>query len=106
MVKRSLSGVVCYRGNHHSGFLFGSNRNSSRKCCRIRGCWLRNEINIGLSYRSHFFSIAIESHGPLSNKATSFLSDLGRYITTSTSDDRKTSLFFQQISVTLQRLMQ
>ena len=54
--------------------------------------------------RFHFFPIAIESHGPRSIKATSFLSDLGRRITMSTSDARETSFLFQRISVTLQRL--
>ena len=57
-----------------------------------------------LSNRFHFFPIAIESHGPISIKATSFLSDLGRRITMSTSDARETSFLFQHISVTLQRL--
>ena len=57
-----------------------------------------------LSNRFHFFPIAIESHGPISIKATSFLSDLGRRITMSTSDARETSFLFQRISVTLQRL--
>ena len=57
-----------------------------------------------LSNRFHFFPIAIESHGPLSIKITSFLSDLGRRITMSTSDARETSFLFQRISVTLQRL--
>ena len=58
---------------------------------------------IELSNRYHFFPIAIESHGPLSNKATSFLSDLGRRITVSTSDARETSFLFQRISMALQR---
>ena len=57
-----------------------------------------------LSNRFHFFPIAIESHGPISIKATSFLSDLGQRITMSTSDARETSFLFQRISVTLQRL--
>ena len=53
--------------------------------------------------RCHFFPIAIESHGPLSNKATSFLTNQGRRITMSASDARETSSLFQRISVTLQR---
>ena len=37
----------------------------------------------------HFFPIALELRGPLSNKVTSLLSDLGRRITISTSDARE-----------------
>ena len=40
--------------------------------------------------------MAIESHGPLSNKTTSFLSDLGRRITVATSDARKISFLFNE----------
>ena len=51
---------------------------------------------VELSSRNHFFPIAIESHGPLRYKGTSFLSDLGRHITISTSDTRETSCFFSK----------
>ena len=47
-----------------------------------------------LSNTYHFFPIAIESHGPLSNNASSFLSDLDRRITISPPDARETSFLF------------
>ena len=48
---------------------------------------VRKEMKyVELSNRYHFFYIAIESHRPLNNKATSFLSDLRRRITISTSE--------------------
>ena len=56
-----------------------------------------------LSNSYHLFPIAIESHGPLNNKATSFLSDLGRRIIISTSDARETNFLLQRISVSLLR---
>ena len=58
---------------------------------------------VELYNRYHFFPTVIESHGQLSNNAISFLSDLGRRITISTSDVTETSFLFQRISVTLQR---
>ena len=65
---------------------------------------VRKEMKyVELSNSYQFFPIAIESHGPLSNKATSFLSYLGRRITISTSDARETSFLFQRIAVSLQR---
>ena len=50
---------------------------------------------VELSNRYPFFPIATKSHEPLSNKATSFLSDLDRHITIFTSDARETSFIFQ-----------
>ena len=44
-----------------------------------------------LTERFMFVPIAIESLGPLGNKATSFLSELGRRITTATSNVKETS---------------
>ena len=56
-----------------------------------------------LTHRYHFVPIAIESHGPFSSKAASFLSKLGRHITATTSDPRETSFLYQRISIALQR---
>ena len=50
-----------------------------------------------------FVPIVIESLGPLGSKATSLLSELGRRITTATSEVRETSYLNQRISVALQR---
>ena len=50
-----------------------------------------------------FVPIVIESLGPLGSKAASFLSELGRRITTATSEVRETSYLNQRISVALQR---
>ena len=51
-----------------------------------------------LSNTYHSFTIAIESHGSLSKKAKSFLSDLGRSIKISTSDAKEKSFLFHRIS--------
>ena len=56
-----------------------------------------------LSNRYLFIPIAIESHGTMCSKATSFLSELGRRISVTTSDVRETSFLYQRISVALQR---
>ena len=59
---------------------------------------------IELLHPNHFFSIAMESHILLSNKATAFLTDFSRRIIVTTSGTRVTSFFLQHISMTLQRL--
>ena len=65
---------------------------------------VRKEMkHVELINHYHFFPISIESHGPLGNKAISFLSDLGRRIAMTMSDIRKTSFLFQRISVALKR---
>ena len=50
-----------------------------------------------------FVPIAIESLRPLSSKATSFSSELGRRIIAVTSDVKEISYLYQRISVALQR---
>ena len=58
---------------------------------------VRQEIKyVELSNSYQFFPITIESHGPLSNKGTSFLSDLCWRVTISTSDARKQVHFFNE----------
>ena len=57
-----------------------------------------------LTERYVLVSIAIESLGPLGNKATSFLSELGPRITAVTSDMKETSYSYQRNSVALQGL--
>ena len=56
-----------------------------------------------LTERFVFVQIAIESLGPLGSKVTSFLSELGRRITSATSVVKETSYLYQRISVALQR---
>ena len=57
---------------------------------------VRKEIKyVELFNRFYFFPIAIiESHGPLNNKAASFLSDLGRRITISIRETPGKQVFF------------
>jgi hypothetical protein len=50
-----------------------------------------------------FFSVAIETLGPLSASSQIFLSEIGRCIAQRTSDPRETAFLFQRISVTIQR---
>ena len=68
-------------------------------------CVRKKTIYVVLSNRYLFFHIAIESRGPLSHKATSFVSDLGRRIIMSVyvSDARETSFLFLRLSVALLR---
>ena len=55
---------------------------------------------IELLHPNYFFSIAMESHSLLSNKATAFLYDLGFRIIVTTSVTKVTSFLFQHISMT------
>ena len=56
-----------------------------------------------LTQRYEFVPIAIESHGSYSKSATDFLSELGRRLSTITSDPRETSHLYQRLSIALQR---
>ena len=47
--------------------------------------------------------IALETLGPLSNKTSTFLRELGRRLTIATEDPRETSFLLQRISVAVQR---
>lgn len=58
---------------------------------------------VELTQRYDFIPIAIESFGPISSKAMSFLSELGRRTSVTTGDPRETSYLFQRLSVSLQR---
>ena len=50
-----------------------------------------------------FIPIACETLGPISSKASDFLSDLGRRIFSATGDARESSFLFQRLSVAIQR---
>ena len=64
----------------------------------------RKETKYSELARTNLFTpIAFESLGPVSSKATVFLSDLGRRITSVTGDPRETSHLFQRLSVAIQR---
>jgi len=56
---------------------------------------------LAISY--HFIPIAFETLGPIGVKATDFLSDLGRRISSVTGDPRESSFLFQRVSVAIQR---
>ena len=51
----------------------------------------------------HFVPVALETMGPLSTKALSFLADLGRRVSAVFGDHRETSFLFQRLSVAVQR---
>ena len=50
-----------------------------------------------------FVPIAFETLGPLNASALSFLSLLGRRLTSASGDPRETSFLFQRLSMTVQR---
>ena len=54
------------------------------------------------SHRYYFFHIAIESHGPLRIKATSFLPDLGRRYNIYVKRHAEKQVPFQKITVKIQ----
>ena len=56
-----------------------------------------------LSQRYAFVPIAMKSHGTSSKSALNFLHELGLGATTVTLDPRKTSLLFQNLSITIQK---
>ena len=64
----------------------------------------RKEIKYAeLSHSYVFFALAFETLGPINRDGVSFLSTLGRRISTVTDDPRETSFLFQRISVNIQR---
>jgi hypothetical protein len=56
-----------------------------------------------LSVTHTFIPIAMETLGPVSNKALTFLRELGRRLTRVTEDSRETSFLFQRLSIAIQR---
>ena len=50
-----------------------------------------------------FFPVAVETLGPLSDEAHSFLAEIGRRATLCTADPRETTFLYQRISVAIQR---
>jgi len=56
-----------------------------------------------LSSQHTFYSIAVETLGPLNEDARLLLSDLGRRILAASGDLREVSFLFQRISVVVQR---
>ena len=49
------------------------------------------------------FNIAFENLGPLNGSGLDFLSEVGRRLSASSQDPRKTSFLFQRLSVLIQR---
>ena len=65
---------------------------------------VRKEVKYAEIINSHIFiPLAFETLGPINSKGTAFLSELGRRISTCTSDPRESSFLFQRLSVTIQR---
>jgi len=50
-----------------------------------------------------FRPLAFETLGPLSASTTAFVAELGRRLSESTDDSRKTAVLFQRLSVAIQR---
>jgi len=50
-----------------------------------------------------FTPIALETLGPVSSQATTFLAELGKRITAVTGDPREGAFLFQRLSITIQR---
>ena len=56
-----------------------------------------------LSGTHDFFSVALETLGPMSVSIQMFLAQIGRRLTQVTTDPRETTFFFERLSVTVQR---
>ena len=71
----------------------------------VQSAAIRKELKyVELSHTYHFFPIAFESYGPLSNKATSsFIRSRSAYYNIYVRL-QETSFLFQRISVSLQRV--
>jgi Reverse transcriptase (RNA-dependent DNA polymerase) len=64
----------------------------------------RKEAKYAQIINTHIFvPLAFETLGPINSKGATFLSELGRRISTCTGDPRETSFLFQRLSVTIQR---
>ena len=50
-----------------------------------------------------FVPIALETLGPFSSEASTFLVELGRRITTASGDPREGAFLFQRLSIAIQR---
>ena len=50
-----------------------------------------------------FVPIALETFGPICTEGLSFIREIGRRITTITSDPRETAFLFQRLSISVQR---
>ena len=57
----------------------------------------------GLHYSHTFIPLAFETYGPINEKDTKFLPELGRRLRTISDDPRKSAFLRQRISITLQR---
>ena len=56
-----------------------------------------------LSSDYHFIPLALETLGPVGSKATTFLRQLGRRMSTASEDPRETTFLFQRLSIAIQR---
>ena len=50
-----------------------------------------------------FIPLAFETFGPINRKATQFLTELGRHLTSVSNDKREGSFLFQRLSIIIQR---
>ena len=57
----------------------------------------------GLDYSHTFILLAFETYGPINDKGTKFLQELGRRLRTISDDPRESAFLRQRISITLQR---
>ena len=57
----------------------------------------------GLDYSYTFIPLAFETYGPINDKGTKFLQELGRRLRTISDDPHESAFLRQRISITLQR---
>ena len=88
--------------NRHFGSLI-SRFNRSTSGAAAKAAAERKELKYAELSRSLFVPVACETLGPFNTKALSFLSDLGKRMSTATGDSRESSFLFQCLSIALQR---
>ena len=68
-----------------------------------RASALKTEKYRDLSSTHHFIPLAFETLGPINIEGLTFLTDLGKKLSSVTGDPRETAFLFQRISLTIQR---
>ena len=72
--------------------------------CAAENAAIRKEAKYQDLTREFIFTpIALETLGPVSSQATTFLAELGKRITSVTGDPRESAFLFQRVSIVLQR---
>ena len=91
--------IIIIVADCYCGTKCGTGWKGSGNSCREEVCQVQRFV-----IQPYFFSVAVESLGPLADDAYRFITEIGRRMTFSTADPRETAFLYQRISVAIQRL--